>query len=65
MWKTNSDAKASIEVNAGEKKVSNYTERSILNNYVKSDQKTEARCSSMQVSFTAESETAQLTLSRG
>lgn len=61
----NSDAKASIEVNAGEKKVSNYTERSILNNYVKSDQKNGSKMQRMQVSFTAESETAQLTLSRG
>ena len=60
----NSDAKASIEVNAGEKKVSNYTERSILNNYVKSDQKNGSKMQRMQVSFTAESETAQLTLSR-
>ncbi len=60
----NSDAKASIEVNAGEKKVSNYTERSILNNYVKSDQKNGSQMQRMQVSFTAESETAQLTLSR-
>ena len=60
----NSDAKASIEVNAGKEKVSNYTERSILNNYVKSDQKNGSKMQRMQVSFTAESETAQLTLSR-
>lgn len=60
----NSDAKASIEVNAGEKKVSNYTERSILNNYVKSDQKNGSKMQRMQVAFTAESDTAQLTLSR-
>lgn len=59
-----SDAKASIEVNTGNNTVSNYTERSILNNYVKSDQKNGTKMQRMQVSFTAESATAELTLSR-
>lgn len=61
----NSDAKASIEVNTGSNTVSNYTERSILNNYVQSDQKHGTKMQRMQISFTAESTTAQLTLSRG
>ncbi|MGG7141957.1 endo-alpha-N-acetylgalactosaminidase family protein [Clostridium nigeriense] len=60
----NSDAKASIEVNTGSKTVSNYTERSILNNYVQSDQKNGSKMQRMQISFTAENETAELTLSR-
>ena len=61
----NSKAKASIEVNAGDKKVSNYIEKSILNNYVKCDQKNGSQMQRMQVSFTAESDTAKVTLSRG
>lgn len=60
----NSDEKATIEVNTGSKTVSNYTERSILNNYVKSDQKNGSKMQRMQISFTAENETAELTLSR-
>lgn len=60
----NSDSKATIEVNTGSKTVSNYVERSILNNYVKSDQKNGSKMQRMQISFTAESSTAKLTLSR-
>ena len=60
----NSDAKATIEVNTGSKTVSNYTERSILNNYVKSDQKNGSKMQRIQISFTAEKDTANLTLSR-
>ena len=59
-----SDAKASITVNAGDTTVSNYTMRSIASNYVKSDQKHGTNMQRMQVSFTAEGETAELTLSR-
>jgi endo-alpha-N-acetylgalactosaminidase len=60
----NSDEKATIEVNTGSKTVSNYTERSILNNYVKSDQKNGSKMQRMQISFTAEKGTAELTLAR-
>ncbi|GAA0083683.1 endo-alpha-N-acetylgalactosaminidase family protein [Clostridium sp. CTA-7] len=60
----NSDEKATIEVNTGSKTVSNYTERSILNNYVKSDQKNGSKMQRMQISFTAEKDTAELTLAR-
>ena len=60
----NSDEKATIEVNSGKETVSNYTERSILNNYVKSDQKNGSKMQRMQISFTAEKDTAKLTLSR-
>ncbi|WP_066890372.1 endo-alpha-N-acetylgalactosaminidase family protein [Clostridium nigeriense] len=60
----NSDSKATIEVNTGKNTVSNYTERSILNNYVKSDQKNGSKMQRIQISFTAEKDTANLTLSR-
>ena len=60
----NSDAKASIEVATKDNSVSNYTERSILNNYVKSDQKNGTKMQRMQVSFTADAETAKITLAR-
>ena len=60
----NSDEKATIEVNTGKEIVSNYTERSILNNYVKSDQKNGSKMQRMQISFTAKNETAELTLAR-
>ena len=50
----NSDAKATIEVNTGNKTISNYTERSILNNYVQSDQKNGSKMQRMLISFTAE-----------
>ena len=59
-----SDAKASIAVTTGDTTVSNYTMRSIASNYVKSDQKHGTNMQRMQVSFTAEGETAELTLSR-
>lgn len=60
----NSDEKASITVDTGNETVSNYTERSILQNYVKSDQKNGTKMQRMQISFTAEGETADLTLAR-
>ncbi|WP_097033151.1 endo-alpha-N-acetylgalactosaminidase family protein [Clostridium tertium] len=60
----NSDEKATIEVNTGKETVSNYTERSILMNYVKSDQKNGSKMQRMQISFTAKNDTAELTLSR-
>lgn len=60
----NSNSKATIEVNTGSKTVSNYTEGSILNNYVQSDQKNGSKMQRMQVSFVAEKSTAKLTLSR-
>lgn len=60
----NSNAKAFIKVDAGDKIVSNYTEASILNNYVQSDQKNGSKMQRMQVSFTAEKETADLIISR-
>ena len=60
----NSNEKAFIEVNTGSKIVSNYTEASILNNYVQSDQKNGSKMQRMQISFVAESETAELILSR-
>ena len=59
-----SDAKAEIAVNTGSSTVSNYTMRSIASNYVKSDQKHGMNMQRMQISFTAEGETAELTLSR-
>lgn len=60
----NSDSKASITVNTGKETVTNYTERSILMNYVKSDQKNGSKMQRMQIPFTAAGETATLTLSR-
>ncbi|MGN0330509.1 MAG: endo-alpha-N-acetylgalactosaminidase family protein [Kineothrix sp.] len=60
----NSDAAASITVDAGEKTVSNYTGRSILANYVQCDPKHNTKMQRMQISFTAEADTAQLTLAR-
>lgn len=64
-----SDSKASLEVNAGQNKESAYTMRSIAKNYVASDQKHSGNkdgsyMQRMYVSFTAESETATLTISR-
>lgn len=59
-----SDAKAEIAVNTGSSTVSNYTMRSIASNYVQSDQKHGTNMQRMQISFTAEGETAELTLSR-
>ena len=59
-----SDSKAEIAVNTGNNSVSNYTMRSIASNYVKSDQKHSTNMQRMQVSFTAEGPTANLTLFR-
>lgn len=59
-----SDSKAEIVVNTGSGSVSNYTMRSIASNYVQSDQKHGMNMQRMQVSFTAEGPTANLTLFR-
>ena len=64
-----SDSKASIEVNTGKNKESAYTMRSIAKNYVASDQKHSGNADGsymqrMYVAFTAESETAKLTIRR-
>ena len=65
----NSDEKASIEIENGEETVSNYTLRSLQKNYVKADSHAtndgyDSKMQRMQVSFTAKSDTAKLTLSR-
>lgn len=60
----NSKAKASITVDTGNGKVSNYTEESILNNYVQCDQKHGTRMQRMQIAFRSAGTTAELTLSR-
>ncbi|WHY00189.1 endo-alpha-N-acetylgalactosaminidase family protein [Neobacillus sp. DY30] len=65
----NSDVKAGIEVTGGEKDVSNFTLRSLQKNYVKADSHASndgytSKMQRIQVSFTAVSETAKLTLSR-
>lgn len=64
-----SDVKASIEVNGGKETVSNYTLRSLAENYIRADLHNRAavpgsRMQIMLVSFKAESETATLTLKR-
>lgn len=64
-----SDVKASIKVTGGVKDVSNYTLRSLQKNYVKADSHAtndgyNSKMQRMQVSFTAASDTATLTLSR-
>lgn len=59
-----SDAKATLTVDAGEAVVSNYTMRSILRNSVNSDNEHGTKMQRMQVSFVAEAETAALTLTR-
>lgn len=59
-----SEVKAAIAVNTGTKTVSNYTEASILRNFVQCDMEHGTRMQRMQVSFVAESDTAALTLSR-
>ncbi|CQR47234.1 Endo-alpha-N-acetylgalactosaminidase precursor [Paraliobacillus sp. PM-2] len=64
-----SDVKASIEVTGGEEDVSNYALRSLQKNYVKADSHAtndgyNSKMQRMHVSFTAESDTAALTLSR-
>ncbi|WP_419955385.1 endo-alpha-N-acetylgalactosaminidase family protein [Neobacillus niacini] len=65
----NSDVKAGIQVTGGEKDVSNYTLRSLQKNYVKADSHASndgytSKMQRIQVSFTAVSKTAKLTLSR-
>ncbi|MEH7011573.1 endo-alpha-N-acetylgalactosaminidase family protein [Neobacillus niacini] len=64
----NSDVKAGIKVTDGVKDVSNYTLRSLQNNYVKADSHASndgytSKMQRMQVSFTAASKKAKLTLS--
>lgn len=59
-----SDAKATLTIDAGKKTVSNYTIRSIAGNYVACDNEHGSKMQRMQVSFVAESDTATLTLSR-
>ncbi|CQR47250.1 Endo-alpha-N-acetylgalactosaminidase precursor [Paraliobacillus sp. PM-2] len=64
-----SDVKASIEVTGGTEDVSNYTLRSLQKNYIKADSHAtndgyNSKMQRMHVSFTAESDTAALTLSR-
>ncbi|WP_223805935.1 endo-alpha-N-acetylgalactosaminidase family protein [Ornithinibacillus gellani] len=64
-----SNEKASIQVTGGEEDVSNYTLRSLQKNYVKADSHAtndgyNSKMQRMQVSFTATSETATLTLGR-
>ncbi len=65
----NSDEKASLEVKGGKDDVSNYTLRSLQKNYVKADSHAtnngyDSKMQRMQVSFTAKSDTAELTISR-
>lgn len=65
----NSDEKASIEISTGDEHVSNYALRSLQKNFVKADSHAtndgfDSKMQRMQVSFTAESDTAELTLSR-
>ncbi|WP_234447042.1 endo-alpha-N-acetylgalactosaminidase family protein [Virgibacillus salexigens] len=65
----NSDKQASIEVTGASKDVKNYTLRSLQKNYVKADSHatndgTNSTMQRMQVSFTAESESAELILGR-
>lgn len=60
----NSDSKATLSVQTDGKTVSNYTERSILMNYVKSDQKNGSKMQRMMIPFKAEKDTATLSLSR-
>ncbi|WP_425412130.1 endo-alpha-N-acetylgalactosaminidase family protein [Neobacillus massiliamazoniensis] len=65
----NSDVKASISVTGGTKDVSNYTLRTLQKNYVKADSHASndgynSKMQIMQVSFTAKSDKAKLTLSR-
>ena len=60
----NSNAKATIEVNAGKETVSNYTKKSFVTNYVQCDNKNRTNMQRMQISFVAEGKTAQLTFKR-
>lgn len=58
------DTKAEMSVRTGKKTVSNYTMRSIAQNYISCDPEHGSNMQRMQVSFVAESQTATLTLSR-
>ncbi len=59
-----SDAKAALTIDAGEKENASYTYRSIVRNTVSSDPEHNTNMQRMLVTFVAESETATLTLSR-
>jgi len=59
-----SDAKTEIIVNTGSKTVSNYTIKSIAGNYVQCDIEHGSKMQRMQVSFTAESDKATLSVAR-
>ena len=59
-----SDAKAALTVDAGEKENTSYTYRSIVRNTISSDPEHNTNMQRMLVTFVAESETAVLTLSR-
>ena len=59
-----SDAKASLTVDAGEKTSTSYTYQSIVRNTISSDSEHGTNMQRMLVTFVAESETATLTLSR-
>ncbi|MBQ8857912.1 MAG: discoidin domain-containing protein [Lachnospiraceae bacterium] len=59
-----SDAKATMTVDAGENEVSAYTYRSIATNYISCDSEHGTSMNRMQVSFVAEGETAEFTLTR-
>src|SRR5699024_4778516 len=63
----NSDEKASMEVTGGKEKVSNDTRKNTQKNYVKADSHatndgSDSKMQRMQVSFTADKDTAELTL---
>ena len=59
-----SDAKAYISVNTGSKAISNYAQKSILQNYVKCDNKNGTKMQRIQISFVPESTKAELILIR-
>ena len=59
-----SDAKAALTVNTGSKESTSYTYRSIVRNTISSDPEHGTNMQRMLVTFVAESETAELTLSR-
>ncbi|MBP3660184.1 MAG: S-layer homology domain-containing protein, partial [Oscillospiraceae bacterium] len=59
-----SDAKAALTVKAGEKENTSYTYRSIVRNTISSDSEHGTNMQRMLVTFVAEGETAELTISR-
>jgi len=59
-----SDAKAALTVNTGSKENTSYTYRSIVRNTISSDSEHGTNMQRMLVTFVAEGETAELTLSR-